>query len=30
LIADIRRKSGIELLPFLVIFTCMILMSFGL
>lgn len=30
LIADIRRKSGIELLLFLVICTCMILMRFGL
>jgi hypothetical protein len=30
LIADIRHESGIELLLFLVIFTCMILMSFGL
>jgi hypothetical protein len=30
LIADIKRKSSIELLLFLVIFTCMILMRFGL
>jgi hypothetical protein len=30
LIADMRRKSGIELLPLLIILTCMILMSFGL
>jgi uncharacterized membrane protein len=29
LIADIKRKSQIELLLFLVIFTCMILMRFG-
>jgi hypothetical protein len=30
LVADIKRKSGIELLFFLVIFNCMILMRFGL
>jgi uncharacterized membrane protein len=30
LVADVKRKSGIELLMFLVIFTCMILMRFGL
>jgi uncharacterized membrane protein len=29
LVADIKRKSSIELLFFLVIFTCMILMRFG-
>jgi hypothetical protein len=30
IIDDIKRKSSIELLFFLVIFTCMILMRFGL
>jgi hypothetical protein len=30
LIADIKRKSQLELLLFLAIFTCMILMRFGL
>jgi uncharacterized membrane protein len=30
LVADIKRKSGLELLMFLVIFTAMILMRFGL
>ena len=30
LVADIKRKSGLELPMFLVIFTCMILMRFGL
>jgi uncharacterized membrane protein len=30
LVADVKRKTGIELLMFLVIFTCMILMRFGL
>ena len=30
LVADVKRKGGIELLMFLVIFTCMILMRFGL
>lgn len=29
LVADVKRKSGIELLMFLVIFTAMILMRFG-
>jgi uncharacterized membrane protein len=30
IISEIKRKSGIELVFFLVIFTCMILMRFGL
>lgn len=29
LVSDVKRKSGIELLVFLVIFTAMILMRFG-
>jgi uncharacterized membrane protein len=29
-VADVKRKAGLELLGFVVIFTCMILMRFGL